>query len=87
MDVAVGGTRIVSVVPETTATTAPLVNVTSTDDAVVGVLAPMTTTALVEAGTVHDAAAVPELGAAPTLAVHAKPGMKLAPDTVMVLPT
>jgi hypothetical protein len=87
MDVALGETSTVREVPETTATTAPLVNVTSTDDAVVGVLAPMTTTALVETGTVHDAAAVPELGAAPTLAVHAKPGMKLAPDTVMVLPT
>ena len=65
----------------------PLVNVTSTDDAAAGVPTPITTTTVVAEGTVHDAAAVPELGAAPTLAVHAKPGMKLAPDTVMVLPT
>ena len=46
----------------------------------------MTTTAAVALATVQDAAAAPELGVAPTRALHAKPGMKLVPITVMVLP-
>ena len=70
MDVAVGGARIVSVVPETTATTAPLVNVTSTDDAAAGVPTPITTTAVVSLIIVQFAAAVPELGTAPTRALQ-----------------
>ena len=87
MEVKMGETSTVREVPETTATTAPLVKVTSTDDAAAGVPTPITTTTAVVEGTVHIFAAMPDLGAAPTLAVHAKPGMKLAPDTVMVLPT
>ena len=62
-------------------------NVNSTDDAAAGVPVPMTTTAVLALATVHDAAAVPELGDAPTLAVQAKPGMKLVPVTVTLLPT
>ena len=60
---------------------------TSTDDAPAGVPAPITTTTLDTLETTQDVAAVPELGVAPTLAVHANPGMKLVPVTVMVLPT
>ncbi len=57
-----------------------------TDDAAAGVPAPMTTAAAVALATVQDAAAVPEPGVASTRALHAKPGMKLVPVTVMVLP-
>ena len=86
MDTAVGDNSIVRVVPETVATAAPLVKVTSTDDAPAGVPAPITTTTLDTLETKHDAD-VPELGVAPTLAVQRNPGMKLVPVTVMVLPT
>ena len=78
---------MVSGVPATVADTVELLNVTSTDDAAMGVFAPITTTTVVALAYVHDAAAVPEPAVAPTLAVHAKPEMKLAPVTVMVLPT
>ena len=44
---AVGELSTVSVVPETEATLAPFVNVTSTDDAPAGVPAPITTTTVV----------------------------------------
>ncbi len=64
-----------------------LEKVTSTDDAPAGVPAPITTTTLDTLETKQDVAAVPELGVAPTLAVHANPRMKLVPVTVMVLPT
>ncbi len=37
--------------------------------------------------TVQEVAAVPEMGSAPTLAVHALPKKKLVPITVMVLLT
>ena len=87
MDPAVGDSSIVRVVPETVATAAPLVKVTSTDDAPAGVPAPITTTVLAAVETTQDVAAVPELGVAPTLAVQTNPGMKLVPVTVMVLPT
>ena len=87
MDIAVGDSSIVRVVPKTVATAAPLVNLTSTDDAPAGVPAPITTTTLDTLETEQDVAAVPELGVAPTLAVHANPRMKLVPVTVMVLPT
>ncbi len=87
MDPAVGNDRTVRVVPETVATAAPLVNLTSTDDAPAGVPAPITTTTFDTLETEQDVAAVPELGVAPTLAVHANPRMKLVPVTVMVLPT
>jgi hypothetical protein len=77
----------ISVFPGTVATTAPFVKVNSTDDAAMGVFSPITTTAAVTFATVQDVAAVPELGVAPTLAVHLKPGMKLVPITVILLPT
>ena len=76
---------MVSVVPETAAVTAPFVNVTSTDDAAMGVPAAITTTTVVAVAYVQDVAGVPELGVAPTLALQAKPEMKLVPVTVMVL--
>ena len=44
MEAAVGAATMVSGVPETAAVTPELVNVTSTDDAVAGVPAPITTT-------------------------------------------
>ncbi len=87
MDAAVGAATTARVVPGTAVTLKPFVNVNCTDEAAMGVLAPMTTTAVVAFATVQDAAAAPVLGAAPTLALHKKPGMKLAPITVMVLPT
>ena len=87
MDTAVGDGSIERVVPETVATAAPLVNLTSTDDAPAGVPAPITTTTLDTLETTQDVADVPELGVAPTLAVQTNPGMKLVPVTVMVLPT
>ena len=84
--VAVGAATTVSVVPATVATLAPLVNVTSTDDAVAGVPAPITTTTVVALAYSHDAAGVLVVGTLlPTTAVHAKPEMKLVPVTVMVL--
>ena len=86
MDVAVGAATTVSGVPATVADTAEFVNVSCTDDAATGVFAPITTTTVVALAYVHDAAAVPEPAVAPTLAVHASL-MKLAPVTVMVLPT
>ena len=76
-----------SVVPGTVAVTAPFVKFNSTDDAPMSVFAPMTTTAVVAFMTVQDVAAVPEMGLAPILAVHAMPEMKLVPVTVMVLLT
>ena len=86
MEVAVGAATMVSGVPATVADTAELKNVNSTDDAAMGVFEPMTTTTVVADAYVHDVAAVPPLATAPTLAVHASL-MKLAPVTVMVLPT
>ena len=79
--------NIMSGVPATVADTAPFVNVNSTDDAAMGVFAAITTVTVVALAYVQDVAAVPELAVAPTLALHAKPEMKLAPVTVMVLPT
>ena len=79
--------NIMSGVPATVADTAEFVNVSCTDDAATGVFAPITTTTVVALAYVHDAAAMPEPAVAPTLAVHAKPEMKLAPVRVMVLPT
>ena len=87
MEVAVGAATMVSVVPETAAVTAEFVNVTSTDDAAMLVPAPITTTTVVALAYVQDVAGVPALGVAPTLALQAKPEMKLVPVTVMVLPT
>ena len=87
MEVAVGAATMASGVFATAAVTAELVKVSSTDDAAMGVLGPMTTTTVVALAYVHDVAAVPPLATAPTLALHAKPEMKLAPVTVMVLPT
>ena len=77
--------------PATSATLAPFVNVNRTDDArpayaALGVEDATTTTAVVSLVTLHDGASVPVLGVAPTFALHAKPRMKLAPVTVMVLP-
>ena len=83
-----GTALTVSVVPATVATLAPFVNVTSTDDAAAGVPAPITTTTVVALAYSHDAAGVLVVGTSlPTLAVHAKPEIKLAPVTVIVLPT
>ena len=76
------GAKMSSVVPGTVAVTAPFVKFNSTDDAPMSVFAPMTTTAVVAFMTVQEVAAVPEMGSAPTLAVHAKPEMKLVPVTV-----
>ena len=76
-----------SVVPATAAVLAPFVKVSSTDDATVGVPAPITTTIVVALPNVHDVAAVPVEGVAPTLALQTKPVMKFVPVTVMVLPT
>jgi hypothetical protein len=73
--------------PGTEAAMVGFVNVNCTDEAAVGVLAPMTTTAVVAFATVQDVAAMPELGSAPTLASQVKPGIKFVPNTVMVLPT
>ena len=78
---------ISSVVPGTVAVTAHFVKFNSTDDAPMSVFAPTTTTAVVAFMTVQEVAAKPEMGLAPTLAVHAKPDMKLVPVTVMVLLT
>jgi len=77
---------IESGVPETAAVLAPLVKVSSTDDAPVGVPAPITTTIVVALPNVHDVAAVPVEGVAPTLALQVPAG-KFVPVTVMVLPT
>ena len=79
-----------NVVPDTAAETPEFVNVTCTDDAVPGralegVPDPITTTTVVALAYAHDVASVPELGFAPTLAVHTNPAMKLVPVTVMVL--
>ena len=83
-----------NVVPDTAAETPEFVKVTCTDDAVPvgrapeGVLDPITTTTSVPLEHEHDAAAVLVVGTLlPTRAVHAKPEMKLAPVTVIVLPT
>ncbi len=90
MDTAVGNERTAMRILEKTPAKSPLTlfeKATSTDDAPAGVPAPITTTTLDTLETTQDVAAVPELGVAPTLAVHANPGMKLVPVTVMVLPT
>ena len=76
-----------SMVPGTVAVTAHFVKFNSTDDTPMSVLAPTTTTAVVAFAMVQDVAAVPEMGSAPTLAVHAMPKKKLVPITVMVLLT
>jgi hypothetical protein len=81
------GAKMSSVVPGTVAVTAPFVKFNSTDDAPMSVFDPTTTTAVVAFMTVQDVAAVPEMGLAPILAVHAMPEMKLVPITVMVLLT
>jgi hypothetical protein len=86
IEVAVGLAVTVSVVPETATTVAPPFKLSSTDDATAGVPVPITTTTSVALTYVHDVAAVPVAGAAPTLAVQAPAG-KFAPVTVMVLPT
>ena len=78
---------ISSGVPGTVTVTAALVKFNSTDDAPMSVFAPTTTTAVAASKMVQDVAAVPEMGLAPTLAVHAKLQMKLVPVTVMVLLT
>ena len=81
-----------NVVPDTAADTPEFVNVTCTDDAVPGralegVPDPITTTTCVPLEHEHDAAAVLVVGTLlPTRAVHAKPEIKLAPVTVIVLP-
>jgi hypothetical protein len=85
MEVAAGSSLTVSVVPETVATLLPFVNVTCTDDAAASVAAPITTVTEVALMYVH-VASVPELGVAPTFAVH-KLLMKFEPVTVIVLPT
>ncbi len=90
MDVAVGVARITRGVPSTAieiSATLIFVNVNCTDDALAGVPAPTTMTAVVALTTEQDEAAVPELGVAPTLALHAKPTLKLVPVTVTVFPT
>ncbi len=79
--------KIVSGDPATVAETGGFVNVTSTDDAAMAVPAAITTTTVLALAYVQDAAGVPALGVAPTLALQAKPEMKLVPVTVMVLPT
>ncbi len=79
-------TNIMSDVPARVADTAPFVKVNSTDDAAMLVPAAITTTTVVTLAHVQDAAGVPALGVAPTLALQAKPEMKLVPVTVMVLP-
>ena len=81
------GAKMSSVVPGTVAVTAPFVKFNSTDDTPMSVFDPTTTTAVVAFMTVQDVAAVPEMGLAPILAVHANPEMKLVPVTVMVLLT
>ena len=86
MEAAVGAATMVSGVFATVAVTAELVKVSSTDDAAMGVFAPMTTTTVVADAYVHDVAAVPPLATAPTLALHGSL-MKFDPVTVMVLPT
>ncbi len=78
---------MVSGVNATVAVRTGLVKVSSTDDAAMGVFEPMTTTTVVALAYEHDVAAVPEPAVAPTLALQAKPEMKLLPVTVMVLPT
>ena len=78
---------MVSGVNATVAVRTGLVKVSSTDDAAMGVFAAITTVTVVALAYAQDAAAVPEPAVAPTLAVHAKPEMKLVPVTVMVLPT
>jgi hypothetical protein len=69
MEVAVGAPTTVSVVPPTVAATPEFVNVTCTDDATTGVVAPITTTTVVALTYVH-VAGVPVLGVSPTFAVH-----------------
>ena len=64
-----------------------LKNAISTREVVASVPAAITAMAEVEPTILQLLAKVKEVGEAATLAVHAKPGMKLAPDTVMVLPT
>ncbi len=87
MDVALGVATTASVVPGTAVTLSPFVNINCTDEALIGVLVPMTTTAVVAFATMQDVAKAPVLGFAPTLALHKNPGMKLLPITVMVPPT
>ena len=82
-----GSPVTVSGVLGTVATLAPFVKVRSTDDAAMLVPAAITTTTVVALAYVQDVAGVPALGIAPTLALQAKPEMKLVPVTVMVLPT
>jgi hypothetical protein len=84
--VEVGEAIIESMLPLNVAATAPFKNVTSTEDAAMGVFAPITTTAVVPLKTEQEAAAVPELGVTPTLAEQANPGTKSVPVTVTVLP-
>ena len=75
------------VVRDKEAATAEVVNVTLQDAGPIAVPAAITTTTMVALAYVQDVAGVPELGVTPTLALQAKPEMKLVPVTVMVLPT
>ncbi len=91
MEAAVGFATMDNGVIGTVATLAPFVKSNCTDDgtpgyAPLGVFDAITTAAVVALTNVHDVATVPSLGVAPTLAPHKKPGMKLVPVTVMVLP-
>jgi hypothetical protein len=85
--VEVGEAIIESILPLTVAATSPFENVNSTEDAAMGVFAPITTIAVVPLNTEQEEAAVPELGITPTLAEQATPGTKSVPVTVIVLPT
>ena len=90
-DVAFGDATTRSVVPATAMVEPKLAKVTSTEEAVPGkseaaVPGPITTTICVLDVTLHIEAGAPVLAAGPTFAVHAKPGMKLFPEIVKVLP-
>ena len=85
MDLAVGLLSNKSGAPGTETETPVIINVNSTDDAPTAVFAAITTVTVVVLTTVHDMAAVPLLGVAPTLAVQANPRMKLVPVTVIAL--
>jgi hypothetical protein len=84
MEVAVGSAETVRGVPFTVATSS-FSNVSCTEDAPVGVPAPMTTVTVVALTYVHDVAAVPFAGAEPTFAMQSRPLMNPEPVTVIVL--
>jgi hypothetical protein len=90
-DVAFGDATTRSVVPATAMVEPELMKVTSTEEAVpekseAAVPGPITTTTCVLDVTLHIEAGAPVLAVGPTLAVHAKSGMKLFPEIVKVLP-